>query len=265
MTPQSAFQTLIVPDSAAAAHETAERFVELVRERGLIGEGADAPRGEVHIAVSGGSVATSVVPAMVAAGESAGVDWSRVHVWFADERFAPRGHEDRNAVPIVQALREASGFDRANLHTTLTSDMIGIDVAEAARAYEQELSETVAALDLVLLGTGPDGHTASLFPGHPLVTTPPPGRSVVEILDSPKPPPQRVTLTLEAIRASGAVWAIVTGDDKADAVATASRADVADSDSPLAAALRSPGRAPDEIAGSRLLIVDERAASPREG
>lgn len=246
-------EIIVAPDAAGAASIAARRFVELARARGLIAAGVDAPGGEFHIAVSGGSVATAVIPAMVREGDAVNLDWSRVHVWFADERFVPRGHEDRNAVPIVEALRGASGFDRANLHTTLTSDL-GIDAAEAARTYEDELRETIAALDLVLLGAGPDGHTASLFPHHDLVAAPTGGRLVAGVLDSPKPPPQRVTLTLRAITAAHHVWAVVTGESKAAAVATAVREGVTAAESPLGASLRGP-------TGGRLLIVDASAAS----
>lgn len=247
------FDVHVAPDASAAADVIADRFIELARRRGLVPSGADAPSGELHIAVSGGSVATSVVPALVSAGLDAGLDWSRVHVWFADERFVPRGHEDRNAVPIVDALRRASGFDPVNLHVTLSSDIVS-DVAEAAHAYERDLRATVAALDLVLLGAGPDGHTASLFPGHELVTEATGRRDVVEILDSPKPPPQRLTLTLRAIHAAANVWAIVTGEGKAQAVKTALRPDVTALESPLGAALRGNTE-------GRFLVLDEGAAS----
>lgn len=241
------FEVATVPDAAAAADEVARRFTAALGER----------EGELHVAVSGGSVATAVVPALVAATNAARLDWSRVHVWFADERFVPRGHEDRNAVPIVEALREARGFDLANLHATLSSDLDGVDVDEAARAYEHELREAIPALDLVLLGAGPDGHTASLFPGHPLVTHPEPGRLVVAIADSPKPPPERVTLTLDAIRAARLVWAVVTGDGKADAAARALGESANATASPLGASLRA---ADGGAADGRLLVLDEAAA-----
>lgn len=247
-------ETIVAPDAAGAATAVATRFVELARSRGLIGAGADTSSGEMHIAVSGGSVATAVVPSLVDAGNDAGLDWSRLHVWFADERFVPRGDRERNAVPVVEALRRASGFDRANLHVTLTSDVV-VDAAEAARAYEAELRETVAALDVVLLGAGPDGHTASLFPGRGETETAQ-GALVVDVHDSPKPPPVRITLTLSAIAAAGHVWAVVTGESKAEAVVTALRDDVTPEVSPLGAALRGGD-------GGRLLVLDAAAASQR--
>lgn len=248
------FEVVTAPDAEAAAGEIARRFAEALAAR-------DA---EWHLAVSGGSVATSVVPSMVEATNAAGLDWSRVHVWFADERFVPRGHDDRNAVPIVEALRDAAGFDHANLHAPLSSDL-GVGCDEAALAYERELRGAVASIDLVLLGAGPDGHTASLFPGHPLVTDPEPGRLVAALDDSPKPPPARVTLTLEAIRSAARVWAVVTGASKAEAVARAlddgTGADA--SASPLGASLRSASGGASE---GRLLVLDRDAAGdPQRG
>lgn len=246
-------EVFIADDAAAVAAAVGQRFVEVARERGLVPDGADAPSGELHIAVSGGSVATAVVPELVSAGLAAGLDWSRVHVWFADERFVPRGHEDRNAVPIVEALRRASGFDPVNLHVTLTSDVV-TTAEEAARAYERDLRATAPALDLVLLGAGPDGHTASLFPGHASVTAPDERRDVIDVLDSPKPPPQRITLTLRAVHSASHVWAVVTGAEKAPAVATALQPDAPASVSPLGAALRG-------TAQGRVLFLDAQAAS----
>ena len=229
-----------------AAETAAALVVSNIVARGTVLGHEDA--GEFHLAVSGGSVATSVVPAIVAAGTSAGVDWSRVHVWFADERFVPRGHPDRTAVPIAAALREAPGFDAANLHATLSAEL-GVSLDECADAYDADLRRLVPpshdgdtpALDLVLLGAGPDGHTASLFPDHDGLQ-PDSDRAVIAVRDSPKPPPERVSLTLSAIRAAQTVTAVVTGEAKAEAVAMALRPGVDATRSPLGASLVGPAR-----------------------
>ncbi|KAB1657785.1 6-phosphogluconolactonase [Pseudoclavibacter chungangensis] len=243
-------------DAADAARLTAERFVRFATERGLVEPREDAPA-ETHIAVSGGSVATSVMPAIVAAADGAGVDWSHVHVWFADERFVPRGHDDRNAAAVASVLRGAKGFVPTHLHSTLSSE-IGVSLDEAAAAYERELRVNVPprsrtpgalpSLDLVLLGAGPDGHTASLFPGRDPEAIA--GRVVVAVADSPKPPPERVTLTFDAIDAAQRVWAIVTGEGKAEALRVALTPGVDARTSPLGAV-----RGTDET----LFVVDEAA------
>lgn len=238
----------VEPSVAAVADAAARRFAELV----------GSSTAELHIAVSGGSVATKVLPAFVAALDSAGLDWSRVHVWFADERFVPTGHDDRNVVAVAEALKGATGFEQARLHATLASDS-GESLDDAAAAYEAELRALVPpvdgvpggipSLDLVLLGAGGDGHTASLFPGTKGLDT---ASALVEsIRDSPKPPPERVTLTLPAIREAARVWAVVTGAEKADAVRLAATEGVSAEESPLGAAT---GRL------ETLLLLDAAAA-----
>lgn len=245
----SAERDLVVALTAdLAALEAARRFVSLAQ-----GELED--RAEWHVAVSGGSVATAVVPAIVEAGNAAELDWSRLHVWFADERFLERGDPERNATPIAAALRSAHGFAPEHLHAALASDE-GADLAGAADAYAHELATMLPAgddgmprLDLVLLGAGPDGHTASLFPGR--AGHEEERAAVIAVDDSPKPPPERVSLSLAAIRAADRVWAVVTGSGKADAVALAVRSDDA-AESPLGAAA---GRL------ETLLLLDEDAAA----
>lgn len=245
----AAREVVVAATADLAALEVARRFTALCR-------GELAERAEWHVAVSGGSMATSVVPAMVEAGEAAGLDWTRLHVWFADERFLDRGDAERNATPVAIALRGATGFVPEHLHAPLARDEAD-DLDAAASAYARELetaiprpSDGLPSLDLVLLGAGPDGHTASLFPGrcgHESER-----RLVVPIADSPKPPPERVTLSLSAIRASERVWAVITGAGKAEAVAAAVFGEADPARSPIGSAT---GR------GQTLMILDEPAAA----
>lgn len=211
-------QVLTFESGNDAARDAADRFA---REAST-GTLASAP--EWHVAVSGGSVAETVVPEIVRAGQSARIDWSRLHVWFADERYANRGSVDRNATPIIAALRDASGFDPQHLHVPLARDES--DSLEAAvGAYAEEIRRMVRprnerpSLDLVLLGMGPDGHTASLFPGR--VGHENESRDVIAVDDSPKPPSERVTLTLPVLCAAERVWTFAFGESKSEAVATA--------------------------------------------
>ncbi len=141
------------------------------------------------------------------------VQWGRVTVLFGDERCVPPDHPDSNYRMVKESL-----LDRVAPATVYRMPAeLGPD--EGADAYA-EVVANVAPLDLVLLGVGEDGHVASLFPGHPLLRA---TGLTAGIRDSPKPPPERVTLTLEAIRDAGRVLIIATGAGKADAVALARR------------------------------------------
>ena len=191
---------------------------------------------EVHLAVSGGSVATRALPAIVAAANAVGLDWGRVHIWFADERFAPRGHADRNASAVMVALRQAPGFFASQLHIPAASD-VGVSLDEAAAAYDRELLRhlpgSVPQLDVVLLGMGPDGHTASLFPGRDELAID--DRFVVPVRDSPKPPPERVTFTLPVINGAEHVLVYATGEGKAEALRLARSGAASAAESPIGA------------------------------
>ena len=141
------------------------------------------------------------------------VQWGRVTVLFGDERCVPPDHPDSNYRMVKESL-----LDRVAPATVYRMPAeLGPD--EGADAYA-EVVANVAPLDFVLLGVGEDGHVASLFPGHPLLCA---SGLTAGIRDSPKPPPERVTLTLEAIRDAGRVLIIATGEGKADAVALARR------------------------------------------
>jgi len=141
------------------------------------------------------------------------VQWGRVSVLFGDERCVPPDHPDSNYRMVKESL-----LDRVAPATVYRMPAeLGPD--EGADAYA-EVVANVAPLDFVLLGVGEDGHVASLFPGHPLLRA---SGLTAGIRDSPKPPPERVTLTLEAIRDAGRVLIIATGAGKAGAVALARR------------------------------------------
>lgn len=164
---------------------------------------ADASGERVAIALSGGTtpvVAYERLGPLVA-------DWSRVDVFLADERCVPFAHPDSNGRLVAEALPPELGYV---LHRLPEIGSPG----DRARAYAHELGPR--PLDVVLLGLGEDGHTASLFPGHGALDA---DGVTVAVLDSPKPPPERVSLTLPALAAAGLLALLVTGSGKADALA----------------------------------------------
>jgi len=178
---------------------------------------AQARQDVVHVSLTGGSLGSALWASMAALAARSAVDWSRVELWWGDERYLPTGDMDRNDVQNDAAGLATLPLDQSRVHRVLGPD--GSDSAEAsATAYGELMRASGAgAFDVMILGVGPDGHIASLFPGHPAQQTA--DAIAVAVHDSPKPPPDRVSLTFEAIRRSREVWFIVAGADKAEAVA----------------------------------------------
>lgn len=207
-------EIVVAATADLVALETARRFEALL----------DAQDDGVriwHIAVSGGSFATHIFPHLVDVMDAHEGFAPRVHVWFADERWLPVGDPERNSTPIGAALASLTGFDAAAQFHPLESSADGSSLDEACVRYAAELGDAVDHLDLVFLGAGPDGHTASLFPGT--VDHMRAGRGTIAVIDSPKPPRERMSLTLAELCAADRIWAVVTGAGKAEAVALATR------------------------------------------
>ena len=144
------------------------------------------------------------------------VQWGRVTVLFGDERCVPPDHADSN----YRLAREALLDQVAPATVHRMAGELGPD--EAAAEYSRVVAG-LAPLDVVILGIGEDGHTASLFPGHPELNA---KGWAVGVRNSPKPPPERVTLTLPALRGARHVIILATGAGKAQAVAMAKRKEV---------------------------------------
>ena len=184
---------------------------------------AQAERGTASVVLTGGGNGIGMLRKLRT--DSGAVDWSRVDIFWGDERFVPAGHPDRNEVQAHEALLDHVPVDPARLHPMADGDGVYVgDPDAAAHAYENLLAAhayggPTPEFDVHLLGMGGEGHVNSLFPDTDAVRED--TRYVVGVTDSPKPPPQRVTLTLPAIRRSKRVWLLVAGADKADAVRAA--------------------------------------------
>lgn len=192
-------------------HNTADEVAEALAAR-LMSRLTELQRDArtPQIALTGGRIATRAYQRLGAEGRSSAVDWSRVGLWWGDERFVPADDDDRNARQALTALA-ALPLDPERVHPMPASND-GLDLDAAAEAYDAELGNT--GFDICLLGMGPDGHVASLFPEHPSSYAE--GR-VIGVRSSPKPPPERISLTLSVINSSTEVWFCVTGSDKAAA------------------------------------------------
>jgi 6-phosphogluconolactonase len=188
-------QTEILDDADAVARAAADAIAHAARD-------ALNARGAFHLAVSGGSTPGKMFAALTVFD----VDWRRVHVWQVDERAAPAGHPDRNLTGLRAALAIPATF-----HPMPVEGDLSAGAAEYARELERQCG---GVLDLVHLGLGPDGHTASLVPGDPVLAE----TSVDVAVTGTYKGWRRMTLTYPAIdRARALLW-VVTGGDKRDAV-----------------------------------------------
>jgi 6-phosphogluconolactonase len=182
----------------ADASEAAQRAAEVLA---FAIDGARTVRGQAHVALSGGSAAAAydlLGPLLP--------DWRDVHLWYGDERVVALDDEDSNHRLAIEHLDAPD----ASWHPVPTE----LGPEAAAAAYSDELDGTV--LDVALNGMGPDGHTASLFPGFPQVHA---GGICVAVANAPKPPADRVTLTRPKLNESQRLVLLVTGAAKAPMLA----------------------------------------------
>lgn len=167
-----------------------------------------------HICITGGRGGHGALANLA---QDAGIDWSRVHVWWSDERFLAMGDEQRNDTMAHAVLLDVVGVPVANVHSMPSPDQYA-DVGEAARAYVRELAafgDPCPAFCISVLGMGEDGHVASLFPEHAGLAD---ERVAFAVTDSPKPPPVRISMSFSTINAAAEVVLIASGAGKAAAV-----------------------------------------------
>ena len=209
-------------------HHDAEVLAEAVAAR-LVTHLVDtqAAAGSASVVLTGGEVGIASLAALAANRAHDAIDWDRLDVWWGDERFLPGGHPDRNESQARAALLDAVDVPPARLHPIPASDGAdGADPEAAAERYAAALASAtrpehhgpVPEFDVLLLGVGPDGHTASLFPGLPGVYD---ERAASAVRGAPKPPPTRISLGFTALNAARDVWFVAAGAEKAGAVALA--------------------------------------------
>jgi len=198
-------QLTVAGDAEAAARTTAERIAAVIAD-------ARAERGVAHISVAGGRTPAATYRMLARLVH----DWSGVHLWFGDERCVPLDDKDSNYKLIVDNLLADATQPPPTVHpVTEAAD----DPATAAAAYEQELRDELGGepprLDLALLGLGEDGHTASLFPDDPVLEE---REKLVLPVHGTKPPFDRITMTLPALRAARRTIILAEGAGKAWAI-----------------------------------------------
>lgn len=200
-------ELVIVADHHAIAQEGARRFA-------AVAQAAIAARGRFVVALSGGSTPRGLYEQLAQPPYDTTIDWAHVHIFWGDERYVPPDDPESTYGMTRAALLDQVPIPAANIYPAPTTNTTP---EAAAQTYAHTLATVLgehAQLDLILLGMGPDGHTASLFPGAPAVTTPS-AALVVAVYDAPKPPPTRLTLTLHAINTAAHVLFLVAGADKA--------------------------------------------------
>jgi len=234
-------QVTVFPSAAALAEGVAELFAVRAAE-------AVEERGRFHVALAGGTTPLAAYRRLAASPWADLVPWGSVEVFFGDERSVGECDDGRNDAAARVALLSRVPIPPENVHP------VPALAPDAAERYEALLRERLSApapavpvLDLVLLGLGEDGHTASLFPGHPAALER--ARLVVRVDGAPKAPPSRVTFTLPLLNAARTVAFVVSGPAKREALAR-----VLGGERALPAACVDP---PD---GERLFLLDRAAA-----
>jgi 6-phosphogluconolactonase len=199
-------QLTVLADPDAVARRATDVMANHINDARV--RGAD-----VHIALAGGSTPKRAYELLA---EMQG-SWEHVHLWLGDERCVPLDDPESNARMIDESLvGRLRGTQLPELHPVAGD----LEPEDAAWLYSCEVVRAMGerpVFDLVLLGLGPDGHTASLFPGHPEVSST--VAPVIGVRNSPKPPPERVSLTLPVLRRARFTMMLATGTDKAEAAA----------------------------------------------
>jgi 6-phosphogluconolactonase len=172
-------------------------------------ERAIRERGQFHVVLAGGNTPREIYRRL----NTAQTDWAAWHIYFGDERCLPPADPERNSRMAAEAWLDRVPVPLLQLHTIPAE----LGASRAARMYAETL-RTVGDFDLVLLGLGEDGHTASLFPGHEWGTEPG-SPDTLAVLDAPKPPPQRVSLSAARLSRAWQVLFLVSGESKHQAVA----------------------------------------------
>jgi 6-phosphogluconolactonase len=197
----------ILPDSPSLINAAAEHFVATARA-------AIAKRGVFYVALAGGSTPKGLYQKLATSPFVEQIDWSRVHLFFGDERCVPPTHDDSNFKMARQAMIDLVPIPAENVHRMPTESN---EPADVAKRYAETMQEVMngAPFDLLLLGLGPDGHIASLFPETPAldVTDTLTTSLYVEKFDS-----WRVTMTYPVINAARQVIVFIAGEAKAEIV-----------------------------------------------
>jgi 6-phosphogluconolactonase len=210
-------RAVVAGSRAELAELVADKFVVRVRK-------CVKRQGVAHVVLTGGSVARDVHRAIAAHPDRASVDWSAVHFWWGDERYLPDGDPERNEQQARDDMLDSLGVPPLTIHR-MPAHHPNVTPGAAAEHYEAELAGYAGPgagfpdFDIAFAGVGPDGHVLSVFPGFPQAHLD--REAVVGVDDSPKPPPQRITMSIPLLNRAKRVWLVASGADKAPAIGLA--------------------------------------------
>ena len=210
-------RVLVHPDKGALVAAVSSRF--LTKMVDILDD-----LGSANVCLTGGSAGIAVLAAIASSPARDTIDWSKVHFWWGDERWVAADSEDRNDKQAREALLDHLNVPAENVHPFAATDS-GLELDEAADAYAADLAAAgdggvpYPRFDITFLGVGPDGHIASLFPERSGIRET--ERTVIAVRNSPKPPPERLSLTRPVINASARIWLVLSGADKASALGLA--------------------------------------------
>jgi len=206
--PGATIDVRAVADAADLAEQAAAHVAQAVRD-------TLKRKSFFNLALCGGTTPLGLYGRLARPPYDRELPWHEIHVFWGDERFVPPAHPDSNFQAARRALLDHVSLPPDNVHRIETE---GLTLEESAQAYERTLRRQFGevgfpAFDLTLLGLGADGHTASLFAGFPALEEK--KRWVATVKNAPKPPPERITLTLPVLRSSRRIALLVSGPDKA--------------------------------------------------
>ncbi|CAB4559849.1 MAG: 6-phosphogluconolactonase [Actinobacteria bacterium] len=168
-----------------------------------------------NIMLTGGSLGIKMLEKASAIPKIHSISLAGLNLWWGDERFVPKEHEDRNALQARRALVDSLMLGPEQIHEFPAADS-GFDLNQAALVFSAHYQELSPSFDLVLLGVGPDGHVASLFPGH---DSPKTDHPIIAENHSPKPPTERLSFNYSILNKATEVWFLAAGVEKSSVVA----------------------------------------------
>jgi 6-phosphogluconolactonase len=211
---------VVEPDAAHLSRAVAEALIARVAAAQIV-------HGTASVVLTGGGMGIAVLERVAALADDPPrhrVDWTAVDFWWGDERYVPADDDQRNDKAAREALLDVIRAPAERVHPMPASDAGFAEPEDAAAWYAEQLSaaappgQDLPRFDVLLLGVGPEGHVASIFPDSPAARD---ERTVLAVRDCPKPPPTRISLGFPAINSAQEVWLLVAGEAKAPAVAQA--------------------------------------------